>query len=251
MRELIVFPCEGDTLAGTLDDAGGAHRAADRVGRQRDTLRRAPRHGVARGRAGGVRRAGVPLRPARDRRFGRATTTAMPKAGPTSPPPLQSFRTVAPQVKRIVGFGNCDAATALALFHRDAGIESLVLANPWVGDEERRPAPRRGDPLALCRPACRIRSNGCGWRRAGSISARRSRGCERLLPAPSEYWQSDRRADGGGARRHPATTSCWRTATIPRSASPARGRMAATSANARPTATASRGPATPRGWRRS
>jgi hypothetical protein len=38
-------------------------------------------------------------------------------------------------VKRIVGFGNCDAATALALFHREAGIKSLVLANPWVGDE--------------------------------------------------------------------------------------------------------------------
>jgi len=35
-------------------------------------------------------------------------------------------------IRRMVAFGNCDAATALALFHGVAGIDALVLANPWV-----------------------------------------------------------------------------------------------------------------------
>lgn len=36
------------------------------------------------------------------------------------------------QVRKIVAFGNCDAATALALFGPDAGIDGYILANPWV-----------------------------------------------------------------------------------------------------------------------
>jgi hypothetical protein len=43
-----------------------------------------------------------------------------------------AFRHHAPHLERIVGFGNCDAASALALFHRQAGIDALVLANPWT-----------------------------------------------------------------------------------------------------------------------
>jgi pimeloyl-ACP methyl ester carboxylesterase len=36
-------------------------------------------------------------------------------------------------ITRLVAFGNCDAATALALYHAAAGADALVLANPWVG----------------------------------------------------------------------------------------------------------------------
>ena len=36
-------------------------------------------------------------------------------------------------VTRVVGFGNCDAASALALFHARANIDALVLSNPWTG----------------------------------------------------------------------------------------------------------------------
>ena len=38
-------------------------------------------------------------------------------------------------VTRVVAFGNCDAAAALALFHGEAGIDALVLANPWTIEE--------------------------------------------------------------------------------------------------------------------
>lgn len=45
---------------------------------------------------------------------------------------VAAFRTVAPRMSRIVGFGNCDAASALALFGRGAGIDRVLLANPWT-----------------------------------------------------------------------------------------------------------------------
>lgn len=44
----------------------------------------------------------------------------------------EAFRRAVPQVTRLVGFGNCDAATALAWWGREAGCEAVVLANPWV-----------------------------------------------------------------------------------------------------------------------
>lgn len=43
---------------------------------------------------------------------------------------VASFRRASPGVRRIVAFGNCDAATALVLFGH--GFDALVLANPWI-----------------------------------------------------------------------------------------------------------------------
>lgn len=45
---------------------------------------------------------------------------------------IAAFRRAAPHVTRIVAFGNCDAASALTLFHHQLGLGALVLANPWV-----------------------------------------------------------------------------------------------------------------------
>jgi exosortase A-associated hydrolase 1 len=49
---------------------------------------------------------------------------------------LAAFRVIAPQVERVVGFGNCDAASALMLA-RGAECDALVLSNPWTieGDD--------------------------------------------------------------------------------------------------------------------
>jgi len=43
-----------------------------------------------------------------------------------------AFRTAIPGLKSLVVFGNCDAATAIALFHSRADACALVLANPWL-----------------------------------------------------------------------------------------------------------------------
>lgn len=39
------------------------------------------------------------------------------------------FRKINPNLTKIIGFGNCDAATSLALFSK---LDGLILANPWV-----------------------------------------------------------------------------------------------------------------------
>lgn len=71
-----------------------------------------------------------------------------------------ALRREQPQVTRLVGFGNCDAASALALFGRAAGIDAVVLANPWVVDAGDLP------PAAAIRRryATRLREPGA-WRR--------------------------------------------------------------------------------------
>ena len=45
---------------------------------------------------------------------------------------VSAFRREAPAMQRMLAFGNCDAATALALFHKGVAIDALILANPWV-----------------------------------------------------------------------------------------------------------------------
>ncbi|MEM9501887.1 MAG: hydrolase 1, exosortase A system-associated [Pseudomonadota bacterium] len=47
---------------------------------------------------------------------------------------LEAFRAIAPQIERVVGFGNCDAASALMLA-QGAGCDGLVLSNPWTIDD--------------------------------------------------------------------------------------------------------------------
>ncbi len=49
---------------------------------------------------------------------------------------LEAFKAIAPQVERVVGFGNCDAASALMLTG-GAGFDGLVLSNPWTFDDHK------------------------------------------------------------------------------------------------------------------
>ena len=50
------------------------------------------------------------------------------------------LRTQRPALKRVYGFGLCDGATALALFAADAGLDGMILVNPWLVEAE------SGDP---------------------------------------------------------------------------------------------------------
>ncbi|MCB1705698.1 MAG: hydrolase 1, exosortase A system-associated [Halioglobus sp.] len=54
---------------------------------------------------------------------------------------VNAFRRQVPQVRKVVLWGGCDAASA-AMIHgaRVAGVESLILGNPWVSTEEIRSA---------------------------------------------------------------------------------------------------------------
>lgn len=48
----------------------------------------------------------------------------------------KEFREKCPNLEKIFAFGNCDAATALALFGQSAEIDTYLLANPWVIEKE-------------------------------------------------------------------------------------------------------------------
>lgn len=54
---------------------------------------------------------------------------------------VKAFRQAVPELRRVVLWGGCDAASA-AMIHgcKVAGVESLVLGNPWVSTDEIRSA---------------------------------------------------------------------------------------------------------------
>jgi exosortase A-associated hydrolase 1 len=135
MRELTAFPCDGDTLIGTLDDAPGTTGLLIVSGG--NELRCGAHRGMAL-LAADLADAGIPVFRFDRRGIGDSdgANHGYRDSGPDIAAAARTFRTLAPHMTRVVGLGNCDAATALALFHRDAGIDALVLANPWVGDEE-------------------------------------------------------------------------------------------------------------------
>lgn len=134
MRRVIEFPCAGDMLVGTLDAGegttgllivsggnevrAGSHRGmaslAARLASRGTPVFRFDRRGV--GDSSGLNRGYAESAPD----IAAAAATFCAEAG----------------ITRLVGFGNCDAATALALFHQAAGVDALILANPWIVDQE-------------------------------------------------------------------------------------------------------------------
>jgi len=158
-RRPVMFECEGFRLVGTLDEgeaesglllvsggnevrsgawAGQAQFAA-RIAAEGFPVLRFDRHGVgdSEGANGEFTSSGPDIAAARD-----------------------AFRELAPHVTRIVGLGNCDAASALML-NEGAGLDGLILSNPWTfedGDEAPPPETvrahyreRLADPAAIKR----------------------------------------------------------------------------------------------------
>jgi exosortase A-associated hydrolase 1 len=158
-RRMILFDCQGARLAGTLDDAsgstglllvsggneirsgawGGQAQLAARIAAEGFPVLRFDRRGVgdSEGLNGGFR-----------------------SSAPDIAAALAAFRRACPHLTRVVGLGNCDAASALVLA-RGAGLDALLLSNPWTIDNEAAPAPpaavrdhyrrRLADPKALLR----------------------------------------------------------------------------------------------------
>jgi exosortase A-associated hydrolase 1 len=162
MRRLISFSCEGEMLVGTLDEAPGE------IGLLIVSGGNEIRIGAHRGMALLAQRLaaeGVPVFRFDRRGIGDSTgeNTGYASSARDIAAAARAFREHAPHVRDLVGFGNCDAATALALFGREAGIDRLVLANPWVVEDSddlppaaairARYAERLRDPRQLLRLA--------------------------------------------------------------------------------------------------
>jgi exosortase A-associated hydrolase 1 len=129
MRRITQFSCESSVLVGTLDEGQattgllivsggneiriGAHRGMSQLARDIAAtgfpVLRFDRRGIgdSEGENGGFEGSKADLEAA-----------------------VLEFQTTCPNVKQIVAFGNCDAATALVI--HDSRVDKFVLANPWV-----------------------------------------------------------------------------------------------------------------------
>lgn len=131
MRRMIDFDCNGDRLLGTLDEASGPTGLLIVSGGNEI------RSGAYAGQSAMARHfanLGYPV--FRYDRRGVGDSEGVNRGFESSADDIAAavaaFRAEAPHMQKLVAFGNCDAATALALFHHDLSIHALVLANPWV-----------------------------------------------------------------------------------------------------------------------
>lgn len=166
MRRLIAFSCEGETLVGSLDQAEGPTGLLIVSGG--NEIRAGAHRGMAM-LAQAVAAAGFPAFRFDRRGVGDSSgeNRGFRASGPDLAAAAATFRAEA-GVSRIVGFGNCDAASALAMFGRAAGVEAVILANPWVVETaDDLPAPA----AIRARYAAKLRDP-AEWRRlvSGAVS---------------------------------------------------------------------------------
>lgn len=131
MRRLIGFSCAGEMLAATLDEApGGTGLLIVSGGNE---IRIGAHRGMA-AIAANIAHKGYPVFRYDRRGIGDSTgeNNGFEASAEDIYEAAAAFRCEAPHVTRIVAFGNCDAASALILFHADAAIDALVLTNPWT-----------------------------------------------------------------------------------------------------------------------
>jgi exosortase A-associated hydrolase 1 len=129
MRRTLSFACEGATLVGTLDGAPGC--AGLLIVSGGNEIRSGAHRGMTE-LAATIAARGYPV--FRFDRRGVGDSEGENKgfrfSGPDIAAALAAFRAQCPQLTRVVAFGNCDAASALAL--HGTAADARVLANPWV-----------------------------------------------------------------------------------------------------------------------
>lgn len=158
-RRHLTFACEGATLVGTLDDA------ADCTGLLLVTGGNELRSGAWAGQAlfaARIAAAGFPVFRFDHRGVGDSDgpNGDFESRAPDIAAALAAFRAECPHLTRVIAFGNCDAASALMLAG-GAGLDGLVLSNPWTIESDDAPPPpealrdhyrrRLADPAAIRR----------------------------------------------------------------------------------------------------
>lgn len=133
-RRHLSFACEGETLLGTLDPAPGTTGLLIVSGGNEQ--RSGPWDSQAQ-IAAKIAAAGFPVLRFDRRGVGDSSgeNGSFTASQPDIAAALLAFRAHVPTLKRVVAFGNCDAASALML-GGGAGLDALVLANPWTFEPE-------------------------------------------------------------------------------------------------------------------
>lgn len=134
MRHQLSFACEGAALAATLDEAAGSTGLLIVSGG--NEIRSGAHRGMAM-LAARIAEAGHPVFRFDRRGIGdsEGENGGFESSGPDIAAAIAAFRDTAPQVTRIIGFGNCDAASAL-LLHQPLALGGLIIANPWTYDSD-------------------------------------------------------------------------------------------------------------------
>lgn len=135
MRRWLSFEVEGVACAATLDEAAGATGLLIVSGG--NELRCGSHRGMAR-LAAVVAEAGHPVLRFDRRGIGdsEGENGGFESSFEDIAAAIALFRRECPQLTKIVGFGNCDAASALLLHHRVGGVDAMVLGNPWTIEAE-------------------------------------------------------------------------------------------------------------------
>lgn len=130
MRRILSFDCEGVALAATLDDAAGTTGLLIVSGG--NEIRIGAHRGMAI-LAADIAAVGHPVFRFDRRGVGDSLgeNGGFGTSGPDIEAAIAAFKGECPGLQRIIAFGNCDAASALAM-HDLPGLAGLVLANPWV-----------------------------------------------------------------------------------------------------------------------
>ena len=158
-RRHFSFDCEGSRLAATLDGASGQTGLLLVSGG--NEVRAGAWNGQAR-LAARIAAEGYPVMRFDRRGVGdsEGTNCEFRSSAPDLAAALAAFRQECPRLSRVVGFGNCDAASALMLTG-GAGLDALILSNPWTIEDDDEAAPaevvrmhyrrRLADPVAIRR----------------------------------------------------------------------------------------------------
>lgn len=143
-RHSLTFGCGSLTLAGTLDTAPGSTGLLIVSGG--NEIRSGAFGGQA-GMAARIAAAGYPVFRFDRRGIGdsEGENRGFRHSDKDISSALDAFRAMAPQVTRVVAFGNCDAASALMLA-RGAGCDGLVLSNPWTIEQDESGGAEDGTP---------------------------------------------------------------------------------------------------------
>lgn len=133
-RLALTFECQSLPLAGTLDTAPGSTGLLIVSGG--NELRSGAFNGQA-DLAHRIARAGFPVFRFDRRGIGDSDgeNRGFRKSKKDIAAAIEAFRAIAPQIDRVVAFGNCDAASALMLAE-GRGTDGLILSNPWTIEQE-------------------------------------------------------------------------------------------------------------------
>jgi exosortase A-associated hydrolase 1 len=141
MRRLLSFDCEGAELAASLDEAGGTTGLLLVTG---GSQTRVGSHRMYEGLSKSLCERNFSC--FRFDRRGVGDSSGDDPGFRGSEPDLvaaaNAFRNACPKLERVYGFGLCDGGSALAMFGKAAGLNGVILVNPWlVETQPDEPAP--------------------------------------------------------------------------------------------------------------